>query len=185
MAGGNSFTKNPQKGNKYNPVFNNTEILNDSTTPSKDPIILDGILRPGETINFRKENTPPEKPKFVDYVGKEQSLFINQHQNEVERTINELRAEIKKLVQVTENVGEEIKQAVDQNIAEISQYQLNFFERIKNFIVNFRKNISEASAWVETFNHKKNKRNAYWNKAKSNGTKYSESGEHSAARSAN
>ncbi|MDD4026925.1 MAG: DUF5660 domain-containing protein [Candidatus Shapirobacteria bacterium] len=185
MAGGNSFTKNPQKGNKYNSVFNNTEILNDSVTHSNNPTILDGILRPGESINFKKEQNPSEKPKFIDYIGKEQSLFINQHQNEVERTINELRAEIKKLVQITENVGEEIKQAVDQNVAEISQYQLNFFERIKNFIVNFRKNISEASAWIESFNSKKNKRNAYWNKAKSGGTKYTESGEHSVARSAN
>lgn len=185
MAGGNSLNKNP-KGNKYSPVFNNTEILNDShTSHNKAPTLLSGILNPGESINFKKEQNQPEKPKFVDYLVKEQSLFVNEHQNEVEKAINDLRLEIKKLIQVSENIGEEIKQSVDQNVAEISEYQLNFFKRIKTLVIGFRQQISEASIWMESFNHKKKKCNAFRNKAKSGGQQYQDSSEHAVARSAN
>jgi ElaB/YqjD/DUF883 family membrane-anchored ribosome-binding protein len=185
MAGGNSFTKNPQKGNKYTSLFNNTEVLNDSATHSKAPTILDGILRPGESVNFQKEQKAPERPKFVDYLIKEQSLFVNQHTQEIEKAIEDLRREIKSLIKTTENLDHEVEQSAGQNVIEANKYQLSFLERIKRLIVQFRQNISEASVWVESFNHKKNKRNAYWNKAKSGGTKYTESGEHNVARSAN
>lgn len=185
MAGGNFFNKNP-KGNKYSPVFNNTETLKDShTSPNKAPDFLSGILNPGESITFKKEQNQPEKPKFTDYLGKEQSLFVNEHQNEVEKTINDLRLEIKKLIQVSENISDEIKQSVDQNIAEISEYQLNFFQRIKVLVIGFRQQISEASVWMETFNHKKKKCNAFRNKAKTGGQQYQDSSEHAVARSAN
>jgi hypothetical protein len=70
-------------------------------------------------------------------------------------------------------------------VVEFSEYQLNFFQRIKMIIINFRKNITEAGVWLESFNHKKGKKNAYRNKSKSGGQKYTDSGEHSAARSAN
>ena len=185
MAGGNSFIKNPQKNNKYASLFKNTEVFNDSATHSKTPTILDGILRPGESINFKQEQKQEEKPKFFDYISKEQSLFVNQHTQEIEKVIQDLRQEIKSLIKTTENLDHEVEQSTQQNITEASKYQLSFLERIKRLIVQFRQNISEASVWVESFNHKKNKRNAYWNKAKSGGTKYTESGEHNVARSAN
>ncbi len=181
MAGGNPFTKNPKKGN-YNSAFDNTEVLKAPTNTISS--ILNGVLRPGETIDFNIEQRKPEKPKFVDYIQKEQSLFVNQHTQETEKAINDLRMEIKNLIQVTENLDHEIEQSADQNVAEISNYQLNFFQRIKNLIVSFRKNITEAGIWLESFSRKKSKRNAYWNKAKKGGTQYTNSGEHTAARSA-
>jgi Domain of unknown function (DUF5660) len=192
MAGGNPFTKNPKKGN-YNSSFDNAEVLKTSsdTKDTKDTntisSILTGVLRPGETIDFSQEQTKNkefEKPKIDNYIQKEQFIFINEHTQETKKEINNLRLEIKNLIETTENLDHEIKQSADQNVAEISEYQLTFFQRIKNLIINFRKNITEASIWLESFNHKKSKRNNYWNKFKDNGTKYLESGEHSASRSA-
>jgi carboxylesterase type B len=187
MAGGNSFTKNPQKG-KYNPAFNSAEVYksqdNSTVTVSS---ILNGVLRPGETIDFSQEIKTPEKPRIENYLQKEQSLFINQHQNEIEKTIQDLRLEIKNLVQVTENLDHEVEQSTSQNITETNKYQLSFLERIKNLIIQFRKNINEAGTWLESFNHKKSKQNAFWNKARSKngGEKYLNSSEHAVARSAN
>ncbi|MDD2483211.1 MAG: DUF5660 domain-containing protein [Candidatus Shapirobacteria bacterium] len=187
MAGSNSFVKNPQKG-KYNPAFDGAEIYK---TPTNHQVtvssILNGVLRPGETIDFSQEIKIPEKPRFDNYIQKEQSLFINQHQNEVEKTIQDLRIEIKNLVQVTENLDHEVEQSTSQNITEANKYQLSFLERIKNLIVQFRRNINEAGVWLESFNHKKSKRNAFWNKAKNKngGEKYLNSSEHAVARSAN
>jgi len=187
MAGGNSFVKNPQKG-KYNPAFDGAEVYkaptNHQVTVSS---ILNGVLRPGETIDFSQEIKTPDKPKIENYLQREQSIFVNQHTQEIEKSIQELRVEIKNLIKTTENLDHEVEQSADQNITEVSKYQLNFLERIKNLIVQFRQNINEAGAWLESFNHKKSKRNAFWNKAKSKngGEKYLNSSEHAVARSAN
>jgi len=187
MAGGNSLIKNPQKG-KYNPAFNSAEIYkpqNDSTITVSS--ILNGVLRPGETIDFSQEIKSPDKPKSENYLQRESSLFINQHTQEVERSINDLRLEINKLTESTENLDHEIEKSAKQNISEKNEYQLNFLERIKNLIIQFRQNINEAGVWLESFNHKKSKRNAFWNKAKSKngGEKYLNSSEHAVARSVN
>jgi hypothetical protein len=186
MAGSNSF-KNPQKG-KYSPAFDSAEVYKAPTSNTNTiSSILNGVLRPGETIDFSQEIKTPEKPRFDNYIQKEQSLFINQHAQETEKAINDLRLELKNLVETTENLDHEVEQSVSQNITEANEYQLNFFKRIKTLIVQFRRNINEAGAWLESFNHKKSKKNAFWNKARSKngGEQYLMSSEHSASRSAN
>jgi hypothetical protein len=186
MAGGNSFIKNPQKG-KQNSAFDSAEVYKAPTTTTDISSILSGILTPGESVDFSRNLKTPEKTRFDNYIQKEQSLFVNQHQNEVEKAIQNLRQEIKNLIQTTENLDHEVVQSAGQNMIEANKYQLSFLERIKNLIVQFRRNINEAGAWLESFNHKKSKRNAFWNKAKSKngGEKYLNSSEHAVARSAN
>jgi len=186
MAGSNSFTKNPQK-DKYTPAFDSAEIYKNLSDSKANDVssILSGILTPGESINFNREIKTPEKPKFNQYIEREQAVFINDHQKETAQSINNLRNEIKSLIPITENLNKDITVIPLQNISEANEYQRNFLQRIKTYISDFYKNASESNSWVEISSRKKNKRNAYWNKAKSGGTKYSESGEHSAARSAN
>ena len=187
MAGGYGSKPDPKKNfNK-----NNNEILNDFSNSStkKTENKLFGILFPGQSIEINKKETTTNISWNREFLTKsttqEQAIFINHHSQEVEKAINDLRLEIKNLIKTTENLNQEIVQSVEQNVAEISEYQLNFFNRIKSFIVNFRQNIAEASIWLESFNHKKNKKNAFRNKSKSGGQKYTDSGEHSASRSAN
>lgn len=185
MAGGNPYIKIPQKG-KNTSAFDSAEVYKaPSTSTNNVSSILNGILTPGETISFSQEIKTFEKPKFDNYLQREQSLFVNQHTQETEKIIQDLQKEIKSLKKATDNLDHEIEQSTEQNITESNKYQLTFLERIKNLIVQFRRNINEAGAWLESFNHKKTKRNAFWNKAKSGGQKYLESSEHAVARSAN
>lgn len=187
MAGGNPFIKNPQKG-KYNPTFDSAEVYKTPTdTVNTISSILNGVLRPGETIDFSQEVKAPEKPKFVDYIQKENSLFINQHQEETEQSIKNIKNEINSLVPATENLNKDIANISLQNIPEANNYQLIFLQRIKTLINNLRQNTSESNSWMDIFNHRKNKKNAFWNKARSKngGEKYLNSGEHAVARSAN
>jgi hypothetical protein len=166
--------------------FNNTEVLNDSSRAPAKKQFLGGVLNPGESIDFNRENTPKfEKPKFDNYLQKEQAVFVNQHQDEVRREIEELLLEIKKLAKSTDNLEQAVKMAVEQPIVEFTAYERNFLYRIKNLISQFRTNVSEASNCFEMFQSRKKKKNAFWNKAKSGGQKYMDSGEHAVARSAN
>ena len=100
MAGGNSFIKNPQKG-KYNPAFNSAEIYksqdNSVVTVSS---ILNGVLRPGETIDFSQEIKTPEKPKFDNYIQKEQAVFVNEHKQDVQDEIAKIPAGLRERVRM-------------------------------------------------------------------------------------
>jgi hypothetical protein len=180
MAGSYGSKQDPKKSfNK-----NNNEVLKEFSDP------FHGVLFPGQSIELNKKETIDIKWNrefLVKSTTQEQAIFVNNHSQEVEKTINELRTEIKKLINVSENLNQEIISIVDQNVVDFNEYQLNFFQRIKMIIINFRKNITEASVWLENFNHKKNKKNAFWNQAKSKngGEQYLMSSEHSASRSAN
>lgn len=164
---------------------NNNEILKEFSDPFR------GVLFPGQSIEINKKETTTNISWNREFLTKntnqEQAIFVNNHSQEVEKAINELRLEIKNLKETTEDLNQEIIKTVEQNVVEFSEYQLNFFQRIKIFVVNFRKNITEASVWLESFNHKKSKKNTFWNKAKSKngGEQYLNSSEHSASRSAN
>jgi len=189
MAGSYGSKQDPKKNfNK-----NNNEVLKDFSDSSvkKSETKLFGTLFPGQSIEVNKKETTTNiswnREFLTKSATKEQAIFVNQHSQEVEKAINELRLEIKNLIKTTENLNQEITQSTEQNIADFSEYQLNFFQRIKMIVINFRQNITEASVWLESFNHKKNKKNAFWNKAKSKngGEQYLMSNEHSASRSAN
>lgn len=184
MAGGNLFLKQAQKGSSQSSVFNHTEILQESSSTNKPTTpIFDGILHPGETIDFNQNKTP-EKPKFDNYLQREQSLFIHPHKEEDAASIKKLKDDIKSLIPIAEDVNQDISNIPLSNIPEVNIYQISFFERVRNFL---NKKASEASSWQESFNNRGNKKNAYWNnfKNKHGGTQSLNSKEHSVARSAN
>lgn len=184
MAGGSQFTKSSQKGAPIS-VFNNTELLKGSKSqpnPISNP--LDGILFPGQSIEINQEKTT-DKTKFDDYLKREQSLFLNPHQDETQKDIQKIQEEIKTLIPTTEGLSSDIAKVPLTNIPESNIYQLNFMTRIRSVILDFRQNTNNSASWSETFSRRQNKRNAFWNKTKNSGEQYLTSGEHSASRSAN
>ncbi len=191
MAGGFGSKLNP-KNKSFNLKKNNSEILKEfpeGSIPNKPK--LSGTLLPGQSINFNKEEQ--SKPNFTreflaKTVNQEHAIFVNQHTHEVQQAVNELKAEIQKLVISTDNLNQEVTQAAEQNIPESNEYQLNFLQRIKKLIVQFRQNIDESCIWLQSFNRKKSRKNAFWGNVhnkKGGGEQYLFSGEHSVARSAN
>jgi len=189
MAGGLMGKKDP-KNQKSSGSFS-SEVLKDSQ-PNYAPkapvkLSLNGILGLNQTVEINKsEKKSQEIFSGISHLQHEQSILFDQHQKEVEQTLKELREEIGKLAKATDNLEKDIQNVAVAEITDISEYQLKFFERIRNFISSMRKNISEASIWMNSFAAKKKKKNAYWNKAKNQkqgGTQYMFSDEHSVARS--
>ena len=174
---------------------NNSEILKDfsDSFQPKPEKKLSGILFPGQSLNLKQEKQPNNdinwNREFLSKtVNQEQPLFINQHHQEIQQAINEILSEIKKLKITTDNISHEIIQASDQNIPEANEYQLKFLQRIKNIIIQFRQNIDQSCIWMESFNRKKSRKNAFWGNVhnkKNGGEQYLFSSEHSASRSAN
>lgn len=167
------------------------EVLKDSSSNYAPKFSLKGVLGLNQTVEIHQN---PEKPKFnsevlfgqTSYLEREQQALSQSRQKELEKKIDELRTEIKLLLKATDNLDKQVEVAALQPSVEPSEYQINFFARIKQIIANFRKNISETSLWLESFSHKKKKRNLYWNTVKnkkSGGEQYLMSNEHSVARS--
>lgn len=194
MAGGGIMGKfDPKKISSVNSA-NSSEVLKDSqvnSAPKK--FSLRGILGLNQTVEINKDQKKPEnwgKEFFsnINYLQQQEKVLFDQKQKELENTVKELREEIKKLTDSTDNLNQDVQNIPLENISEASEYQITFLQRIKNFIINFRRNINEASCWLESFTSKKKKRNYFWNTArdkKKGGDQYMMSNEHSAARSVN
>ncbi len=196
MAGG-YIGKQNSKVLKKGQIFS-SEVLKDSQdsyyAPKPDggnKFSLRGILGLGQSVEFNKpqfntENHQKEVFNQISHLQQEQNILFNQHQKELKRALEELRAEIQKLIKVTGNLDKDVENIVVSQIVDINEYQLNFFTRIRNFITNMRQNINQAGIWVESFTAKKKKRNMFWNNVKNKkkgGEQYLFSNEHSAARS--
>jgi len=194
MAGGGLMTKiDPKKVNAFKSA-NSNEVLKDSqnnTAPKK--FSLSGILGLNQTVELNKNVTKTTnwgKEFFgnVNLLQQQEKAALDNRQKELEKAVTELQDELKKLTHSTDNLEKDVQNVSMENIPEASEYQINFLVRIKNFIINFRKNINEASVWLESFNTKKKKKNYFWNTAKDRkkgGDQYLMSNEHSAARSVN
>lgn len=189
MAGGTSPKKDPKKLHIKNTFGNESQPESQSVyqPPSPHKLSLRGILGLGQTIEFNKPAAAAKEIfSGISHLHHEQSILFSQQQKEQERAIQELRDEVKKLATATNKLDKVVTQAVLNEIPDANQYQVNFFVRLRQFLVDARQSISEASLWVEAFAAKKKKKNYFWNTAnnkKKGGQSFMFSDESSVARS--
>lgn len=119
----------------------------------------------------------------------ERRLF-NEEKQETNKKLNDLRlrlqaiqAEASKMVATTANLSQELKTAVLQSTASVSEYQINFFEDIISLITAFRKKIDNAVVWLQGTNKRAEKKN-FWAQYKKKGSSFLLSGETYSQRSA-
>ncbi len=189
-AGGSYHGKvNPKKSSFFG-VNKSNEILSDSqvdTVPKK--FSLSGILGLNQTVEINKTSKEPQN-WTKEFLGnpslpeQQEKQILGQDKQELSKAVTELRREINNIANYTDNLNRDIQNISLEQAPEASNYHVNFFERIKNYI---SKNIHEANSWLESFSHKKKKKNYFWSMAKSKkgGEQYLNSGEHSSARSVN
>lgn len=194
MAGGGIMGKvDPKKINLFSNSKSNEVLKDSSVNLAPKKFSLSGILGLNQTVELNKgaqktENWGKEFFGNINLLQQQEKALSDQHQKELEKAIAQLQEEIKKLVHATDNLEKDVQNIPLESIPEASEYQINFLIRIKTFIANFRKNVNEASSWLESFSNKKKKKNYFWNTAKNKkkgGEQYLASNEHSAARSVN
>jgi len=199
MAGGLGVKMDPKSQKIFKNGFNG-EIIKDSLSDFSAPqseakpvISLRGILGLNQSVEINKKTDQLQKQSEKILWGSnhlEQDLKYIHHQTEaqLQKNIEDLREEIAKLIKATDQLEKDVTKIAIDPIVDVSEYQIKFFQRIKIFIANFRKNISEASCWLDSFSSKKKKKNYFWSTAKNKkkgGEQYLMSNEHSAARSVN
>lgn len=191
MAGGILTSKSDPKKPKNFWGDNKTESLNENK-PNYSPInfSLRGILGLNQSVEIHKQeaNKLWTKENFnLNIIGEKDRQALENKQHELEAVVEQLKLEVKKLTVATSELDSNLSHATMENIPEANEYQVSFLVRLKNLVIAFRRNINEASCWLDTYSAKKNKKQKnsnYWKNLKTkSGLKYLMSDEHSAARS--
>lgn len=139
----------------------------------------DGELKPNETFNFDEFERPGERLKPVIQRQPEMLLFSVREQ-ETTRQIDNLRQELKAMINSSNLLSKEIEKAVMEIPVNPGIYHINFFERLRKIIKLLRQQIDESRTWLQLMTSKK-KQKGYWNMYKKHGTTFGLSGERTLA----
>ena len=150
-----------------------------------------GDIHAGESLAFSDllSGQHQENLKLKNQIAFERRLFQEEkvvsekRTNELKVQLQALMQEVQYLAKTTQGLGETVEVAVMQAPAQPGVYHLIFFEKIIEFIRNFRKNIASASIWLGASNKRAEKKN-YWAMYKKKGASFLLSGESYSQRSA-
>lgn len=142
-----------------------------------------GDLKPNEPLDLTKLSatekfTKEEKQAEINFqnqifkIRQQERLIYKQSEQQTQMQIKAILVELGKLTQTTKNLAKEVEIAAAQIPVEPGVYHLNFFEKLKQTIILFRKRIEEAATWLMAVNQKARKRNFYWAQVRKSGSKF-------------
>ena len=135
-----------------------------------------GTLKPNETLSLEeikeREQTRQRLSKEFFQIRQEERLIFKQEEQQTRLQIKAIQEELKKLAISTEGLAREVEIAAKLEPVKPGVYHLNFFERLKQAIVLFRKKIEKSATWLSLFNQRAKKRSYYWAQFHKSGTKF-------------
>ena len=157
----------------------------------ESPKRASGDIYAGETLAFsdllsgKHEETQKLKKQiaFERRLTEEERMVSSQKSNELKVQLQALMQEVSSLAKSTRNLGQEVETAAMQAPSQPGIYHLVFFEKIIEFVRNFRKKIDGASVWLSASNKRAEKKN-FWVMYKKRGSSFLLSGESYSQRSA-
>lgn len=88
-----------------------------------------------------------------------------------EETIKQIKNELSLLIKEIKNVDQSVQTAVFQEEVDPGTYHVNFFVKLRNFLILLRRRVKEGATWMQTWHGKKQKSKFMQNSAKY-GSKY-------------
>jgi len=137
-----------------------------------------GELKPNQTLDFQKLKEAEEKDKAQGFeqdfysLRRQEKLIWSQQEQQTKLQINTILQELKKLALATKKLAKEVDIATNQVPVEPGIYHINFFEKLKETIVLFKKRIEESATWLSACNQRAKKRSHYWGQVHKSGTKF-------------
>ena len=140
-----------------------------------------GDLQPGQSLDIQKtqqekyENLERQNRQFNrDFLNlqQEERTIYKQAEQETKLQIAAVLEELKKLSVSTKNLAKEVEIASKQVPVEPGVYHVNFFEKLRQTMIDLRKKIDDSASWLSTFNQRSHKKSYYWRQVKKSGTKF-------------
>ena len=135
-----------------------------------------GTLRPNEdlTLSQSREQNPSQQrlQQEVARVRQEERAVFKQKEQQAQLEVKAIQQELAKLVAVTKDLVDKIEIAAKVEPVNPGVYHLNFFEKLRQAIIIFRKRVEESADWLALFNQRSKRKGHYWNQFKKSGTKF-------------
>lgn len=155
------------------------DILRQMLGFEKSPIKASGEIQPGQSIHFesiieaeREENKVLRHQLAQEkQLREEEQALIGQKSQELKVEINALVQEVGQLAQTTQGLAKETQIAVMQAPTNPGVYHITFFEKLREYIVSFRKNIESAATWMQSYNQRSSKKRTFWGQVGKGGAK--------------
>ena len=147
------------------------------------------VSAPAQTETTPKgESADEKKVHQLTYLQKQEkevySLKQKALQEQIQRLMNELALEVKRLETQTAQLSQQARQiAVETVPANAGTYHLGFFEFVIASLRDLRKRVNESRLWLDMWSQKKKQKN-YWGMFKKHGTGFAMSEERAVASSA-
>ncbi len=102
----------------------------------------------------------------------EQQEISAQKQRDLKMQLSVLTSEVGQLAQTTQGLSREVRLAVLQTPVEPGTYHVVFFEKLVEFIRDFRMKVENSSVWLASYNTKaKKKAHTFWGQVGTGGAK--------------
>lgn len=147
--------------------------------PEKSSVKASGDIRPGESleINAVLEAEREENKKLRAQLTQERRLreeeqvIIQKKGQELKVELHALTQEVVQLAKTTQGLARETEIAAVQAPANPGIYHVVFFEKLREFIKSFRKNIESASTWMQSYNQRASRKKTFWGQVGRSGAK--------------
>ncbi len=108
---------------------------------------------------------------------KESQVLFSFADEKVRKEIEGVRGELAMLVKTMGKVEKQIELAIMDNVTDAGVYHLNYFQKLKTWIVFMRKSLEDSSAWLSMSSGRGKRQSYFWGQVSTSGTKYSMSSE--------
>lgn len=155
------------------------DFFNQAFGYDRKPQKASGDLAPGQSIEFDQvlEEQKEENKALRSQLAYEQSLrhqeqtLVSQQSQELKVQIQALAGEVTQLAKTTQGLAQETQIAAMQAPANPGVYHVNFFEKLRSYIVSFRRKIENASLWMQSYNTRSAKKKGFWGQVGKSGAK--------------
>ncbi len=135
-----------------------------------------------ETIIAEREAQAAEQARgeeraFHVHKQKESQVLFSFADEKVRKEIEGVRSELAMLVKTMGKVEKQIENAIMDNVSDAGLYHLNYFQKLKTWIVFMRKSLEDSSAWLQMSAGRGKRQSYFWGQVSKSGTKYSMSSE--------
>lgn len=137
---------------------------------------INQTLQPGEWAEVEQNAWEKEKvepfQKELGQIQQQERLLFKQSEQNTQLQIRGILEELQKLVASTTTLAEEVEVAVQQAPVDPGIYHLSFFEKLRQTIILFKRQIEDSSTWLAAFNQKAKRHNYYWGQVRKSETKF-------------
>ncbi|HVT01162.1 MAG TPA: DUF5660 family protein [Patescibacteria group bacterium] len=156
--------------------------------------LFGGDLNEGQAVSLKQkqaqkeeeqvEKKPQVTAEHMEYfrtVNNADRISETRVETNIQRSVDEIRIEIQKLIKTSKLVERTVKDATaDKAPVKPGKYHINFFEFVLGVIREATRKLEDTNAMGAVFTSKK-QQSKYWNSYKSHGTSFGLSGERSSA----